>query len=152
MAHLQQVDVGDLLALQQQFLDRPFRVALEHGAELSVTEQPDHGGVVHVVLGQWRPRIGLGRVQDIELGRAQRQSLACARQPVDPRPFSACQRHEACVRRIRVVAARVEHRADLIALQHRHQPGHVVLVRVGEHHDVDAPLPEGQPLAQAAQH
>ena len=43
----------------------------------------------------------------------------------------------------------VQHLPHLVAFQHLSQAGQVVLVWMGEHQEVNAPLPEGEPAPQA---
>jgi len=47
-----------------------------------------------------------------------------------------------------VIHVRIQHLVNLIAPKHLHQPGDMVIVWMGEYHEVDRPVPIGKCLSQ----
>jgi hypothetical protein len=152
MADFQDVDVAEQAALQQEGLHRRLRVAGEQRLKAAALEQHHHRRVVDVAVDQRRVGVSLSGKED---GQAcvdtQRNDVPGPRQADLDAGLGPRQRREARIGRVFVRASRLEDGADRESLERRHQPGHVVLVRMGQHHHVQAPLPERQPFAKAAQ-
>jgi hypothetical protein len=148
VADLQHIDRLQQAALGQSRFDRRLGIAGEQRAEGVATKNPYHRRVVDVVVRQRAVRIGLVGVQDRERGALiERQLQAGPRVTQSP----ACERDEARVGRIGERSTGIEHQSDPIATQHLHQSRDVVLVRMREHHDVDAVLKERQRFANPSQ-
>jgi hypothetical protein len=150
--HLQDVDRREQAALQQPTLDRGLGVTGQQRAERAEAQHADHRGIVDVVVGERPGGIGRGGIEEGEARRVpQRVALAGTGGHEAPAWFGSGERHESVVGRIIEVATGVEDEPDLEATQHLHQAGDVILVRVGQQHDVDAAAIERQKLAQPAQ-
>jgi len=150
VADLQHVDPAEEPARGQHRLHRRLGIPGEQGREAATAQQPDHRSVVDVACGQRAGHIRGGRIQEREDGRpVELDPLPRARRDQAGPGLFKSQLHEARVGRIQVVPTRIEDEADPISLQRRHQPGDVVLVRVGQDHHIDPALPPRQPLAKA---
>jgi len=152
VADLQQVYVPDRPARQKHRLDGQLRVAGEERAESATAELRHDRSVVDVPIRERRRRVRRRWVHDRQpADRVEAQELPGACQGVGGVGLGACQRDESVVGGVRVLVPRLQDEADPISLEDRHQARDVVLVRVGEQHDVDSSLPPGQPLAQPTQ-
>ena len=152
MPDLQHVDPGQEAAVSQHCLDRHVRVPGEQGRKAAVAKQPDHRCIVDVALRQGgRNVIRRGIQQGEDRPGVEAQALAGACRHQSTTRLRAGQPQEQGIGRVCVVATRVEDQANLISLESGHQPGDVVLVRVGQDQDVDAAVPPRQPLPEPAQ-
>lgn len=151
MPDLQHVDPGQEPAFREQCLDRHLRVTGEQGRKAAAAQQANHRRVVNVALGQRTGHVvGAGVDEGDRRHPIQRQPRTCSRRREAPPGLVARLHDEARIGRVLVPAAGVQDQPDLVALKDRQQPGDVVLVRVGQDHDVDATLPPWQALAQAS--
>ena len=150
---LEKVDVRNHPTRQQLRLHRRLCVAGEQRAEAAAAQQEHDRGVVDVTLEQRCRRVRRAGVEHLDAcHRAKAEAGTGTRQRICAAALRPGQGDEPCVARILVGTARIQHAPNAEALEHRHQAGDVVLVRVSEHHHGDAPLPEGKLLAKAAQH
>jgi hypothetical protein len=152
VADLQHVHSAQQPALSQQRLDRRLRIARQERREPAAAEEADHGGIVDVAIGE-RPRdIAARWVEERHRGgRIQAHPLSCPGGHQPTPAFHPGQLDKARIGRVLVHAAGIQDQPDVVSFQSRHQPSHVVLVRMGQDDDVDPPLPPRQPLAEAPQ-
>ncbi len=152
VADLQHVDVDQEPALRQHRLNRHLRVAGEQRAESAAAQQPHDRCVVDVSLGQRSGHVLGGRIEERKCRRRiKAQGHARAGDGELPARLPSGLEHEARIGRILVRAAPVEDEAHLVAVQGRDEAGDVVLVRVGQDHDVDPPTPPRQPLPEPSE-
>lgn len=151
VSDFQDVDRPEQAALQQATLDRRLGVTGQQRAERAETQHADHRGVVDVVVGKRPGGIGRGGIEQGERRLTQPVSLAGTGGDEAPARFGSGERDESVVGGIVKGAAGVEDEPDLETMQHLHQAGNVILVRVGQQDDVDASAIERQELSQAAQ-
>ena len=152
VADLQHVNPAQEPTLRKQGLDRHLRVTGEEGRETATAEQPDHRRIVDVALRQGGRNVSRGGIHDGE-DRPGVEAQALARPCPHQLPtwLGACQPQEQWIGRVGIVATGIEDHANLVSLESGHQPGDVVLVRVGQDEDVDVPAPPGQLLPEPAQ-
>jgi hypothetical protein len=116
-----------------------------------VAQQADDRCVVDVAIGQRTGGIPRAGVEDGERrGWVEANGHPGARCRHATAALVACLEHEARVGRVLVPPAAIEDQPHLVSLQNGHQAGHMVLVRVCQDHDVDAPMPPGQALPQSS--
>jgi hypothetical protein len=97
-------------------------------------------------------RVGLGGVEDLDRGGGiEGDDLASTRQRRGQAWLEERIGQEVVVRRVVVGDAGVRQRADPETGQDLDEAGHVVLVRMAEHHHVDAPREERQAPAEPPQ-
>lgn len=151
MRHLQQVERGHP-SREQLGIHAFFHVARQQEPLVADLAEQDDRDVVDPRAAVGRPLghpVGIGP-EDPQADRIEHQPIACREAPSR---WPA--RREHC--RPGVVAGsrpdhpRFVHPPHSIALQQRSEAGDVVLVGVGEHEDVDAPIPGRQALVQRQQ-
>jgi hypothetical protein len=147
---LQDVDRRNHPTAQQELLDRRLRIAGEHRAEGPVAQYRNHRSVVDVAIGQRQAGIGVGREEHLQRRRrVEGDDLAGAgRDQYAERPGIG---QQAVVGRILVLAIRLDHDAHPEAGQDLHQPGDMVLVRVGDDHQFHSAAGERQRFAEPSQ-
>jgi len=147
---LQDVDRGQHAATEEQGLDGRLGITGEQHPEGAVLEQRDDRGVVDVALGQRPGRVGIGWEEDGQArAGVEGMHLAGASQDGPCAAFRRGQREEARIGRVVVGPPAIEHEAHAVARQRGDEARHVVLVRVGEEHEIDPSLPEGKRLAES---
>jgi hypothetical protein len=152
MSDLQHVDPTEQPAFGQHRLDRRLGIAGEQRAEAAAAKHPDHRRIVDVTLRQRAGNVTGRGVQDGEYGRRiQLQALAAAGLGEASTRLSTGELQKSRVGRVRIVAAGIQHQADPITLEGCHQSCDVILVGMGEDHDVYAALPPWQPLSKTTQ-
>lgn len=150
VADLQHVDPGQKPAFGKQRLDRHLCVTGQEGREGAAAQQANHRRVVDVALGQRTGDVVRVGVEEGDRRRPiQRQPGTSSRRRKARSRLVARLEAESGIGRVLVGAARIQDQPNLVALHGCHQPGDVVLMRVGQDHDVDATLPPRQTLAQA---
>jgi hypothetical protein len=152
VADLEHVDRRDQPALDEQPLDRRLRVAGQQRRESAVAHERDDRAIVDVAFGQRQECIGFGRVDDLEAGGCvEVEDRAGTGQSELGLGLDAGIGQELVVGMVVVADARVEHRVDPVAGQHMDQPGHMILVRMAEEHELDAASEEGERSTHAPQ-
>jgi hypothetical protein len=152
MSDLEDIDDGKDAALDQRRLDRGLGVPGEERREAFVAEHHHDRSVVDVAFRQRGGRVLIGRVQELERRRPiKRDDLARARKhDVRRRPGGRIGQ-EPLGSRILECDAGMEDSADIEAVEHVDEAGDMILVWVGEHHQVDASCEEGQVRPESAQ-
>ena len=146
---LQHVDRPQQPALGEHRLDGSLGIAAEQRAEAAAAQQHDDRRVVDIAVGKRPGHIVGARIEEGQDGRGvEANALPGARRHEPSVGLGARQLLEPGIGRVRIVASGVQDQPHLVALQRRQQAGHMVLVRVGEDHHVDAPMPPGKSLAQ----
>ena len=138
---------GRQAALEEPGVDVVLRVARqEEPGPARVTEQDDRLVVDRAPVVGRVDRHRLRRPQHLEPDLVEPQP-GTLREPPARRPVG-----EGLVprgpARTRPVHPVLEHPPDLVPLQHADEARHVVLVRVGQHHDVDAAVPRRDPRVE----
>ena len=148
---LQEVDRVQQATRDESGFDRCLGIASQEGAELAERELEDDRSVVDVPFGQGSRRIGLRWIQDADRCRGiQSHLLPCAGE-MDWDVGGLRIAEKAGVRGILEADPRVQHRTDPEAVEHLHQPGDVVLVRMAEHEQIDSARVERQVRADPTQ-
>ncbi len=88
------------------------------------------------------------RPEHVEVEVVDRESIAGDEEPSWRRPDLGKLRIPRPVARARAAHARFEDPPDPVAIQQQRQPGDVVLVGMGEHEDVDPPVPRRETLVE----
>ncbi len=152
MADLEDIDRCQQPASQERLLDGPLGVTGEQRLEAAVAEEHDDGAVVDVTFRKRRRRIGIVGVEHLERGRSVEPDRLPG--PGDRESDPGVPRRigqQPLVGLVREADAGVQHGPDAEPLDHIHQPRDVVLVRVADDHEVDAPLEERQVRPEPAQ-
>jgi hypothetical protein len=152
VADLQHVHRRQDTTGHERCLDWRLRIPGQQRGEAAVAEQHHDRAVVDVAFGQWRGRIGLARVQDLDRrGRIQCERLPRAAERSVQHRFGGRLGQEMVVGRILECDAGVEEGTNAESFEHADQAGDVILVRVAEHQNVDPMGVERQVRAQATQ-
>jgi hypothetical protein len=91
------------------------------------------------------------RPEDLDGDVIDPQARASAEHEVTRRPGSGQSLLPRRVRRARAAHARLGHGPDAIAVQQQDEPGHVVLVWMGEHDRIDPPIPRRDATVELAE-
>ncbi|MEX1278308.1 MAG: hypothetical protein WEI16_04575, partial [Chloroflexota bacterium] len=148
VADLQHVDRAQQPPLGKQRLDGRLRVPSEQSAETAIAQEANDGCVVDVAIRHWAGDVVGRRKEDLELRPAsERDDLAGAsRRHAGARLVLGGGQHLLVRLSVRRSPA-VHDQAHLVPAQDLAQSSQVVLVRVGQDHDLDSPLVERQSLA-----
>ncbi len=150
MTDLEHVDLRDRAAREQLGLDGRLGVAGQQRRKASVCEQQDDRAVVDVPVRQWRGRLGRAGVEHRDIGRRVERDVLSGAGDDDRRRRSVRIGQQALEGGILVADARLEDGADAEAVEHVDQSGDVILVRMGQHQQVDASREERQVRADAS--
>ena len=147
---LEHVDLRDRSAREQRALDWCLGVAGQQRREACVREQQDDRAVVDVAVRQWRGRLGCAGVEHRHIGRRVERDALSGAGDDDRRRGPVRIGQQTLEGWILVANARLEDGADAEAVEHVDQSGDVILVRMGQHQQVDASREERQVRADAA--
>lgn len=151
MADLQEIYRRQQVAGHQEGLDRRLGIPAEQRREAAMAEQEHDRSVIDVAIGKRCFGIRLGWIEDLDRrGRVERDDVTgSGNRHRDGRVLRVGQ--QALIGWILVGDSGVDHGADAEALEHLHQSGDVVLMRVTQHEQIDASREEGQVGAQPPQ-
>ena len=152
MPDLEQVDDRHDRAGDERSLDGRLGVAGEKGRKAAVAQDHHDRAVVDVALGKRRNGVRIGRVQDLEgRGGIQGVGLPRAGKRDIQRRLRGCVGKQVVMRGVLEGDPRVKEGADLESVEGLDQPRNVVLVRVAEHHEVNASRVERQICTDSTQ-
>lgn len=140
MRHLENINLAETSLLTQLLPDMSFRVAREQGREGTTRDLQHHARVV-----RGERRICVFGPYDPEVGRSQRESVACAKVgDGNTAGFSSEQPVELGERSIERIAARghwQQNPADPREPHHSGETSRVIGMRVGQHYRIQVPYP-----------
>ena len=150
MADLEEVD-GRQPSSDERSFDWRLGVTGQERRESAVPKGHDDRPVVDVALRKRRRSVGVGRIENLDLDRRIQHRPSPGTRQDDRHPGIGGIGHDPVECRIFEGDARMEDGADAEAIQHLHQPGHVILVRMAEHEQVDPSREERQVRAEPAE-
>ena len=152
MPNLQDIDGADQRPLSHELFNGRFCVSGEQRRESSDPQQSDNGGVVDVGTEERARRIGGVRVPDLERrALVEVDALARARQAVRRPWLGPRQLQEPIVGRVLIGPSRIKDGRHSEPSQDLRKAADMVLVRVGQHNDVDRPPPPRHLRAELTQ-
>ena len=151
MPDLQHVDRLEQAPGRERGLDRRLRVAGQQCREAPELEPQDDGAVVDVTLGKGRVGVLLRGIEDARGHSGAKVERLAGPEQRDLHASVGRIGQQSVIGRIAEGNSGVEHRPDPEPVQDVDQSGDVVLVRVADHEQVDAPREEGQVRTNPAQ-
>jgi hypothetical protein len=149
---LEHVDRVEQPTLRQAYLDGSLRVTGQQGDEPTGAQDRHDRRVVDVAVGQRPVGIGRGRIDDLERGRlVDRQPLARAAQHKAQAGLMACIGQKTRIGRVVEGNPGMDEHSNSEPCHHLDQARDVILVRMGEQHQIDAALEERQVRSQPSQ-
>jgi hypothetical protein len=148
---LEQVDPRQQPARRQRRLHRCLGIAGEERGKAAVAEHEDDRAIVDVTLGEGSMGVLSRRIEHLERSGTVEHERLAGDDAADGEPCPGRIGQEAVIGGVLEMDSSVDEEADIEPIEHVHEAGDVVLVRMAENQQVDASREEGHVRPETSQ-